>query len=46
MPIFKQYEEIIKIKQKQLKDAEEEESSKFSDTFALPKYSSMMGINR
>lgn len=26
-----------------MKDAEEEESSKFSDTFAQPKYASMMG---
>lgn len=26
-----------------MKDAEEEESSKFSDTFANPKYTSMMG---
>jgi len=26
-----------------VKDAEEEESSKFSDTFANPKYTSMMG---
>lgn len=26
-----------------MKDAEEEESNKFSDTFAQPKYASMMG---
>lgn len=26
-----------------MKDTEDEESSKFSDTFAMPKYSSMMG---